>query len=127
MIWYVAFGSAVGGAARYALSGLLQRLTATTFPVGTFVINVSGSFLLAFLLRVALRSPSVTPELRLALTTGFCGGFTTLSTFSYEAMALIESGAWPRATAYVLGSVLGSLAGALLGILLARLIARGGA
>ena len=109
MIWYVAFGSAVGGATRYWLAAYVQRTTGATFPLGTLLINVSGSFVLGLLLRFALDTPTVSPELRLALTTGFCGGYTTFSTFSYETVALIEAGDWRRAALYVSLSVIGGL------------------
>ena len=120
MIWYVAFGSAVGGATRYWLAAYVQRTTGATFPLGTLLINVSGSFVLGLLLRFALDTPTVSPELRLALTTGFCGGYTTFSTFSYETVALIEAGDWRRAALYVSLSVVASLVATFAGVALAR-------
>ena len=120
MLWYVAAGSALGGVTRFLLGGYLQRAAGASFPVGTLVINVTGSFLLGFLLRYALGTASVTPEVRALLTTGFCGGYTTFSTFSYEAVALAEDGAWARVGAYVAASVLLSIAAAFLGVVAAR-------
>jgi CrcB protein len=120
MLWYVAAGSALGGVTRFLLGGYLQRTAGASFPVGTLVINVTGSFLLGFLLRYALGTASVTPEVRALLTTGFCGGYTTFSTFSYEAVALAEDGAWARVAAYVAASVLLSIAAAFLGVAAAR-------
>lgn len=120
MLWYVAAGSALGGVTRFLLGGYLQRAAGASFPVGTLVINVTGSFLLGFLLRYALGTASVTPEVRALLTTGFCGGYTTFSTFSYEAVALAEDGAWARVAAYVAASVLLSIAAAFLGVAAAR-------
>lgn len=120
MLWYVAAGSALGGVTRFLLGGYLQRTVGASFPVGTLVINVTGSFLLGFLLRYALGTASVTPEVRALLTTGFCGGYTTFSTFSYEAVALAEDGAWSRVAAYVAASVLLSIAAAFLGVAAAR-------
>src|SRR5919205_3018731 len=95
---FVAAGSAAGGVVRFLLGGALQRAAGGAFPVGTLVINVTGSLLLGFLLRYALETPAVTPEARALLTTGFCGGYTTFSTFSYEAVALLQDGDWRRAT-----------------------------
>lgn len=123
MIWFVAFGSAVGGAARYALSLYLQRVTGSTFPIGTLIINVTGSFLLVLLLQVALDVPGMSPALRLALTTGFCGGYTTFSTFSFETIALLQEGDWRRAALYLGLSVMGSLFAGFLGLVLARELA----
>lgn len=118
--WYVALGSAVGGVARFGLSTFLQQRSGPNFPVGTLVVNVTGSLLLGFLWRYALGSDAISPEARALLTTGFCGGYTTFSTFTYETMLLLEDGASARAGAYVLLSVLLSLLGAWLGITAAR-------
>lgn len=120
MMWYVAVGSALGGMSRYALSLWMQRVGGASFPLGTLLINITGSFLLGFLLRAASPTTGVSPELRLALTTGFCGGYTTFSTFSYEALTLIESGEWRRAAAYVTLSVVVSLIATFGGVVVAR-------
>jgi fluoride exporter len=120
MLWYIAAGSAIGGVSRYLVGSLLQRLTGTGFPAGTLLINVSGSFLLGLIVQYAIETSAVSPELRGFLTIGFCGGYTTFSTFSYESLALIEDGQWPRAALYILLSVLLSIAAALLGVLAAR-------
>ncbi len=117
---WVALGSAMGGVLRLAVGVLIQQRTGSTFPLGTLAINLSGSFLLGFLLRYSLAAPAVSPEVRGFLTTGICGGFTTFSTFSYEAAALIEDGDYHRAAWYVGLSVILSLALAFLGIGLAR-------
>jgi fluoride exporter len=117
---WVAAGSAVGGVLRFALGTLIQRQAGTTFPLGTLAINFSGSLLLGFILRYALGTPAVSPETRALLATGFCGGYTTFSTFSYEAAALIEDGDLRRAAWYVGLSVALALAGTFLGFGLAR-------
>jgi CrcB protein len=120
MLWYIAVGSAIGGVSRYLFGGLVQRLAAGTFPVGTLVINVTGSFLLGAILRYGIDTPTLTPELRALLTVGFCGGYTTFSTFSYETVALMEDGEWSRAALYVALSVGLSLLAVFLGIVAAR-------
>jgi CrcB protein len=120
MLWYIAAGSAIGGVARYLIGGLMQRLLDTTFPVGTLVINVSGSLLLGLIVRYGVETPTFTPEARAFLTIGLCGGYTTFSTFSYETAALLEDGEWTRAGLYVAGSVLLSLLGMFIGFALAR-------
>jgi fluoride exporter len=120
MIWYIAFGSAVGGVTRYLLGGLLQRGAGGTYPFGTLVINITGSFLLGLLYRYAADSAAISPEVRAMLTIGLCGGYTTFSTFSYEAVRLLEDGQTGRALSYVLLSVLLSLGAAMLGILAGR-------
>jgi fluoride exporter len=120
MLLYVALGSAVGGVSRYLLGGLIQRLLNTTFPAGTLLVNISGSFLLGAILRYAIDTPTFSPEVRALLTIGFCGGYTTFSTFSYETVALLEDGEWTRAGLYVGASVLLSLVGTFLGFAVAR-------
>ena len=119
LLMYVAIGSAVGGASRFALSTFLQQ-RAGTFPVGTLVVNITGSLALGFLLRYSLGSTSVSAETRALLTTGFCGGYTTFSTFSYETIKLIEDGDYRRAAVYVAVSVVLSLVGTFLGIIAAN-------
>ena len=120
MLWYVAAGSALGGVTRFLLGGYVQRMVGASFPAGTLVVNVTGSFLLGFLLRYALGTASVTPEVRALLTTGFCGGYTTFSTFSYDAVTLAEDGSYARLALYVVASVLLSTAAAFLGVAAAR-------
>ena len=120
MLWYIAAGSAIGGVSRYLLGGFLQRQTVGTFPIGTLLINISGSFLLGMILRYAVETPTLTPEARAFLTVGFCGGYTTFSTFSYETVALMEDGQWPRAALYVFLSVGLSLLATFLGFAAAR-------
>jgi CrcB protein len=90
------------------------------FPWGTLVINVTGSLVLGFLMRYALATPGVSVEMRALLTTGFCGGYTTFSTYSYETATLIEDGQLGRAGTYALASVLVALAGTFGGFALAR-------
>lgn len=119
-VWlYVAVGAALGGVARFGLAGFIQQRAGPSFPTGTLLVNLSGALLLGFLVRLASQSSSITPEMRLFLTTGFCGGYTTFSTFSYETTTLLQDGEYLTATSYVLISVLGSLAATLLGFAVA--------
>jgi CrcB protein len=120
MLLFVALGSAIGGVSRYLLGGLIQRLLDTTFPAGTLLINVSGSFLLGAIIRYAVETPTFSPEIRAFFTIGFCAGYTTFSTFSFETVAMLEDGEWMRASLYVAASVLLSFLGTFLGFSLAR-------
>src|SRR5215207_1571416 len=79
MLWYIAVGSAIGGVSRYLVGGLSQQLAGSTFPIGTLLINVTGSFLLGFILRYGVETTTLTPEVRAFLTVGVCGGYTTFS------------------------------------------------
>jgi CrcB protein len=120
MIWYVALGGSVGSVTRFLLGGLVQQRGGGTFPSGTLLINVTGSLLLGLLMEYALASPAVSREIRVLLTTGFCGGYTTFSTFTYETARMVEDGDYRRAVLYVGLSVVVSLAGTFLGFWSAR-------
>jgi CrcB protein len=115
MIWYVALGSAVGGVSRYLVGGVLVR---EGFPWATLLINITGSFLLGFIIRIPGTPAGISPEVRALLTVGFCGGFTTFSTFTAETIRLAQDGSWPRAVAYVSASVVLGLAAGLAGLAL---------
>jgi CrcB protein len=92
-VLWVALGGALGSAARYMLSDLVQRATTLYLPVGTFVVNVAGSMLVGVLTGITLASDPLEHEgVRLFLIVGFCGGFTTFSAFSHETYALIRAG-----------------------------------
>ncbi|HET9209989.1 MAG TPA: CrcB family protein, partial [Thermoanaerobaculia bacterium] len=83
---WICLGGAAGTGARYLLSGWLLRAAGPGFPWGTLAVNVIGSFLLGLILQVSLTTTLISPTLRLALTTGVMGGFTTYSTFNYETL-----------------------------------------
>jgi CrcB protein len=120
----VTLGSAIGGAARHWLSGLVASHTAGLFPWGTVLVNVLGSFVIG--VANALTGPGgrlgIELDARLFVMVGLCGGFTTFSSFSLQTMALMQAGQWGGAAANVMLSValclfsvwLGHLAGTLL-------------
>ena len=118
-ILYIALGGVAGTLARYGLQGLIQP-RAGTFPTGTLIVNLAGSLALGFIVRYATGSTVVSPELRGGLTIGFCGAFTTMSTFSYESMALLSDGDYWRAGLYMGGTIVGCLAAIVLGAALAN-------
>jgi len=118
MLLYVAAGSAAGGVARYLLSGWAQGMARGDYPWGTLVVNVLGSFLLGALMQYSMEVASVSPELRVTLAIGFCGGFTTFSTYSYEAWTLIATGDIARGLVYLLASVVLSLVAVATGMVL---------
>jgi CrcB protein len=91
-VW-ISVGGAAGTAARYLLGGWLMALLGTSFPYGTLAVNLIGSFLIGAFMHVALATDLISPTLRLALTTGFMGGFTTYSTFNYETVRYLREGA----------------------------------
>src|SRR6185436_19763466 len=107
---------AVGSVCRYLLGTVaIQRHTQAGFPVGTLVVNVVGSILIGVLVRVIPPIGSGTLG-RAALIVGFCGGFTTFSSFSLETVTLIQAGEWIKALSYVLASVLACVAGTAIGM-----------
>ena len=122
MIWFIAAGSAVGGASRYLVGTFVQSRVATPFPVGTLLINVTGSLILGFLMKWTFSTTTLSPEVRAMLTIGFCGGFTTFSAFSVETIRLLQDNDYSRAAGYVGASVALSLLATVCGIALATIL-----
>lgn len=91
-VLFVGAGSFLGGVARYLLSRLIQSHVASGFPWGTMTVNVAGCLLIGLLYGCMERAGWMNPELRLFLTVGFCGGFTTFSTFIHENYILLDGG-----------------------------------
>jgi len=116
----IAGGSAVGGCARYAIAGLVVNRWGAVFPWGTLVVNVTGCFAMGLVMVVALERFQLDPRWRLLLAVGFCGGYTTFSTFAYETAKLVEARDWLLAAAYVVGSNVAGLAALWCGQALAR-------
>jgi CrcB protein len=111
----VALGAAAGAPARYLTDRAVQRWHSSGFPFGTLTVNLLGSLLLGVLIGSADHG-GASSDLVLLAGTGFCGAFTTYSTFSYETLRLAEDGRVVAATTYALGSVLPGLAAAALGV-----------
>lgn len=88
----VGFGGLLGSLARYGLAGLVQRLAGASFPSGTLTVNVLGSFVVGLIMVLSLERGLLDANARLFLAVGFCGGFTTMSTFSFETIALLRDG-----------------------------------
>src|SRR5262245_58797319 len=106
---WIGLGGALGTIARYHLDDWVQRSVGRTFPYGTLVINVAGSFLLAFVMCLGLRTQVLTPTFRIVLATGVLGGFTTYSTFNYETLRYLHDGAWSLAALNIAATVIGCL------------------
>jgi CrcB protein len=100
----IALGGAAGSLLRYLIGGAIQRSSASGFPIGTMFVNVVGCFLIGVFVRFLLNMQTA-GEWRALMVVGFCGGFTTFSTFTFETVGLIEGGEYARAVTYMLGSV----------------------
>lgn len=87
----VVFGSGLGGGARFLVSKAMTAIVAVPFPLGTFTVNIAGCLLIGFLSALPASHGWLTPDMRLLLTTGFCGGFTTFSTFMKEGDGLLAA------------------------------------
>jgi len=106
VIWWVGLGGFLGANARYLLGGFISERWGVVFPYGTFVINVTGSFILGFFMAYAQERSWVEPGARLMLAVGFVGAYTTFSTFEYETMRLIQDREMLLAMLNVLGSLI---------------------
>ena len=119
----VCLGGAVGTGARYLVGGWAQRALGTGFPWGTTVVNLLGSFLIVIVMYLGLERGVLSADLRIVLTTGVMGGFTTYSSFNYETLRFAQEGAWGMAALNVTATVVGCLVAGGLGLLCARGIA----
>jgi CrcB protein len=105
--FWVTVGSAIGGLCRFWISGIVARLIGETFPWGTLIINVVGSFIIGFV--ATLSAPDgrifLNSTTRLGIMAGFCGGFTTFSSFSLQTLNLMNDGEWLHAGSNIVSSV----------------------
>ncbi len=118
MLLAVAVGGAAGSVARYIIGVVLLR-SQGAFPVSTLLVNVAGSFLIGLFARL-FDAPDHNQVLRVALTVGLCGGFTTFSTFSAETVTLLQQGKAGRAALYISVSVFASVLATLAGLMIGR-------
>ena len=121
---WIAIGSALGGMSRYWCSVVAARMLGETFPWGTLIVNVVGSFIIGFF--ATLTGPDgrvfVGSNARQFVMVGFCGGFTTFSSFSLQTLALMQDGEWLRVSGNIVGSVVLCLVAVWLGYATASLL-----
>jgi CrcB protein len=108
---WIAIGSALGGMARYWCSGIAARLIGETFPWGTIIVNIVGSFIIGFFATLTGPDGRIFADTltRQFVMIGFCGGYTTFSSFSLQTLALLQDGEWLLASANIALSVIACL------------------
>ncbi len=116
----VCLGGAAGSGTRYLVALWAGQKLGSSFPYGTLFVNLIGCFVIAMVMQLSLDMASFPPGLRLGLTTGFCGGLTTYSTFNYETTNLFNDGATPTALLNVGVTAIGCFAMGLVGLFVAR-------
>lgn len=119
-ILLVAMGGCVGSVARYLVTVAAQTFS-TTLPLGTFTANAVGCFLIGFISQLAVGTQLIKPQTRILLTTGFCGGFTTMSSFIYETGYMLGTREYVRGAAYFGATLAGSFIAFYAGVVAARL------
>lgn len=120
LLFFIFLGGGIGSVFRYLLTLWTNRQLTTAFPTGTFAVNITGCFLIGLLYGIAIRYSWLNAEWRLFLITGICGGYTTFSSFSYEAVGLIRVGNYGYFLLYVTGSVVLGLLATMSGTALMR-------
>lgn len=118
----ICLGGAIGTGARYLTALWAASAFGAAFPFGTLIVNVVGSFLLAMIMHIGGASEMISADVRMMLTTGVMGGFTTYSTFNYETTSYFREGAWLLGIANAGVTIFGCLAAGVAGLAFARLI-----
>ena len=116
----VSLGAIVGANLRYILSRYVAKVLGPVFPYGTLIINLTGSFIVGWFMIWTTERVLVDPRWRLLVVVGFCGGFTTFSSYAFESMAYLEQGQWLLMTTNILANNLLCMAAAIAGMALAR-------
>ena len=119
----IGLAGALGTLSRYFVGVFAGRALGTAFPYATLIVNVLGCFLIALVSELALSTTLISPTLRMTLTTGFMGGFTTYSSFNYETTTLLRDRAWASGFTNIGVTMLGCFVAGLLGLSVARRIA----
>ncbi len=121
-LFIIAAGGGIGSTARFLVQKYSYEFYPHPFPFGTLLVNILGCFLIGIFYALAEKGNILSPEWRLLLTTGFCGGFTTFSTFALENVSLMKSGDFLYVGIYIAGSVIVGVLATYLGILLIKLL-----
>lgn len=114
-IVFVGLGGFIGASMRYIISLYASKTFTLKIPIGTLTVNILGSLIIGIIMELTLKTSLISPQMKLFLTTGFLGGLTTFSTFSYETMELIEKGDILLAILNIVLNLFLSLGGTILG------------
>jgi len=117
---WISIGAVVGASARYYVSRFTAKVVTASFPYGTLLINVTGSFILGIFLVWSTERALPDPRWRLLIAVGFCGSYTTFSSYAFESFSLFEQGHYVLFASNVLGNNVLCLAGVLAGAMIAR-------
>jgi fluoride exporter len=121
-VLWVSMGAVVGANLRFLVSRTSMRYISASLPWGTLIINVSGSFVLGFFMALTMERVMVDPRWRALIAVGFCGAYTTFSSYSFETFSLFEQGHYSLAAGNFAANNLLALAGVVAGVVLARSI-----
>ena len=119
---WVSLGGILGVNLRYFLSRIITRFTDAAFPLGTLLINVTGSLVLGFFLMWTTERVFADPKWRLLVAVGFCGSYTTFSGYAFETMSYFEQGHWTLFASNILANNILSLGAVIVGAMIARAI-----
>jgi len=121
-ILLVGFGGGIGSIARYLCQKYLYEWYPNPFPLGTFLVNILGCFLIGLVYGLSEKGNLLTPEWRMLLTTGFCGGYTTFSTFAFDNVNLLKNNDFLYFGLYTGGSVIFGISFTFFGMAIFKLI-----
>lgn len=117
----IGIGGLLGSIARYLAASFFTKALPSTFPYGTFIVNIVGCLLIGIFYGLSERYDWFSPDLRLLLATGFCGGFTTFSSFAYENISLLQTSEYLTFASYSIGSFAVGLLAAFGGLALTKI------
>ncbi len=121
----VTIGAAVGGAARYWVTNVVYKFLPSTLPYGTLAVNIVGSFIIGFVMFYLDKNELISPQMRILLTTGFCGSLTTFSTFSFETINLMRDSEFLLAGTNIILNVVLSIGAVFIAYLIGKIISGG--
>ena len=122
--FYVGLGSMLGGISRYSMSLVTQNLVFMSFPFGTLVSNIVGCLVIGFIAGIGATTQVLSTEMRLLLATGFCGGFTTMSSFVYELSQFVQDKEYFYASSYFVATLAGAGLAFVLGLIISESMLR---